>query len=148
MELKQLPDNSKLKKLSHILYNILTIISVLILLDLLVETAGNNGTTKLFGYTPAVVQSGSMLPTIDIKGTVLIHKESIEKCKENDIIVYRYYDKLIVHRVVYKGEIDGKIVVHTKGDNNDLEDKIDITEDNYYGRVVSILNLTSKIFKK
>lgn len=136
---------TKGKKIKAIIKLILSILLIIVAADCLIETSKNEGNTTIFGYSPAIVQTGSMLPVIQIKGTIITKLGSIENCEVGDIIVYRFKDKQIVHRVISKNTVDDKIVIHTKGDNNKNEDMIDITSDMYVGKVVKIMNWTSKI---
>ena len=136
---------TKGKEVKTIIKTILSLLLIVIAADCLIETSQNNGNTTMFGYSPAVVQSGSMLPLIKIKSTIVTKLGDIEDCEVGDIIVYKYQDIQIVHRVISKETVDNKIVIHTKGDNNKNEDMIDITSDMYVGKVVKIMNWTSKI---
>ena len=136
---------TKGKKVRTIIKTILSLLLIVVAADCLIETSQNNGNTTMFGYSPAVVQSGSMLPLIKIKSTIVTKLGDIEDCEVGDIIVYKYQHIQIVHRVISKETVDNKIVVHTKGDNNKNEDMIDITSDMYVGKVVKIMNWTSKI---
>lgn len=136
---------TKGKKIRTIIKTVLSLLLIIIAADCLVETSKNEGNTTIFGYSPAIVQTGSMLPVIQIKSTIITKLDNIENCEVGDIIVYKFQDKQIVHRVISKNTVDDKIIIHTKGDNNKNEDMIDITSDMYIGKVVKIMNWTSKI---
>jgi signal peptidase I len=74
-----------------------------------------------FKYQLLVIASGSMEPNISIGDAVLTKKiedKDLKEIKENDILVYQYDDKIIVHRVVKIFNIDDKYIYQTKGDKN------------------------------
>ncbi len=61
------------------------------------------------------------------------------KVNVGDVIVFRGASKEpIIHRVVRINNINGKILYHTKGDNNNgsRADELDIGEDRYVGKAV------------
>jgi len=74
----------------------------------------------VLGYTPLMVASGSMEPTIKTHDVVIVKKTHYSQLKKGDIIVY--FDKLrditVIHRLI-KIE-DGEAI--TKGDANFVED--------------------------
>ncbi len=88
----------------------------------------------IFGYTPYVVLSGSMEPTIKTGSLCFINRHAPYKdIKKKDIIAFRLDDKtLVTHRVV-KITKEG---LTTKGDNNKKKDEKIITADNYVGKNV------------
>ena len=86
----------------------------------------------IIGIEPSVVQSGSMEPTIETGSLCFINKlTKYEEIKENDIIAFKLPTGVgVTHRVI-KITNDG---FKTKGDNNDTEDLMIITKDNYIGK--------------
>ena len=93
----------------------------------------------LSGLFPLViigVGSGSMHPKID-KGDAVIYKKvsSDKDIKEGDILVFQSGSKIIVHRLVKKETKKNKIYYVTKGDNNNSNDKNNLTIDNVKGVV-------------
>ncbi len=88
----------------------------------------------LCGFTPYVVLSGSMEPTIETGSLCFINRHAgYENVKGQDIIAYRLKDNtLVTHRVVEINE-DGMV---TKGDANKDNDATLITSDNYMGKNV------------
>jgi len=60
--------------------------------------------------------SGSMAPLIRIGDKVKVRTTSTEAIGFGDIIVFREEEKLIVHRVVAKGEFDHQLFFLQKGD--------------------------------
>ena len=76
----------------------------------------------IFGFTPYVVLSGSMEPTIKTGSLCFINKHAnYDSIKEKDIIAYKASGgTLVTHRVV---SIDNDSFV-TKGDNNKNQDGV------------------------
>ena len=86
----------------------------------------------IIGIEPSVVQSGSMEPQIETGSVCFINKlTKYEDIKENDVIAFKLPTGVgVTHRVI-KITNDG---FKTKGDNNDTEDLMIITKDNYIGK--------------
>lgn len=112
-----------LKILNYILNTILTIIIVIGILFI---------GLYIIGIEPSVVQSGSMEPTIQTGSLCFINKlTKYDEIKENDIIAFKLPTGVgVTHRVI-KITNDG---FTTKGDNNDTEDLIITTRENYIGK--------------
>jgi len=93
-------------------------------------------TSGYFYYHAIVIASGSMTPNL-LKGDVVV----IEKIKDKKnieigtVIAYRYSQRIIVHRLVKKINVDGGIYYYTKGDANNEVDNYKITEDMIIGVV-------------
>ena len=65
------------------------------------------------------------------------NKNSVSKINTGDILVYRYNDTVITHRVVDKYYSDGHIVFRTKGDNNKTVDNNVVLDDDVKGIVIN-----------
>ena len=87
----------------------------------------NNTSVSFFVDNPLLVRysdSGSMLPFIDKDSTgVFIRPKSENDINVGDIINFRKEGKLIVHRIVEKGQDNGGVYFITKGDNNNIYDE-------------------------
>lgn len=91
-----------------------------------------------FKYYALVIASGSMYPNIAIGDVVLvkkINKNELKYVTEDDILVYQYDNKTIVHRIVKISNINGKYIYQTKGDANKEEDNWLIYENQVIGIV-------------
>ena len=111
-----------------------------------------DGYVTIFGYSVFHVVSDSMEPTIPVGTLIISQRISINDIKELDIITFRslesyMLDKMVTHRVVGIEEIQGKVSLRTRGDNNNSEDGHYVTEDNLVGRVV-YQTPSENIFKK
>ena len=85
----------------------------------------------LLGITPTIVISGSMDPKIPVGSLCFINtRYPYKKLKKNDIIVYKFQQNQVIHRVIRVTERG----LETKGDANDFSDRISTTEKNYYGK--------------
>ena len=60
-------------------------------------------------------------------------KRYLEQIKINDIIYYKKYDKLIIHRIVNIELINNKVIITTKGDNNSDVDSWKVYEEDIIG---------------
>lgn len=96
-------------------------------------------TSGIFKYYALTIGSASMYPTIN-KGDVIIVKKIAQKdiekeLKINDVLVYNYSNKIIVHRLVEIKRLDGKNYYVTKGDNNLTKDAYFLTQNDIIGIV-------------
>lgn len=71
---------------------------------------------KLFGYSQAIVVSGSMEPTFSA-GDMIIFREE-EGCGVGDVVIFRQDGVFVTHRIV--AETEGGFI--TRGDANNTED--------------------------
>ncbi len=108
--------NKKTIHYSKVLYPLTITFSILLVLFML----------GLFNYKPIAILSNSMNPTFS-KGDVVIYKEK-ENILPGDIIVFKYNNQIIVHRVVSINEY-----YITKGDANNTIDYIKIKKEDIKG---------------
>ena len=85
----------------------------------------------LLGYTPFVVQSGSMEPTVKT-GAVAYNNTHVEvkDVKTNDVIVFKQGESYVTHRVV---RINVDHTFTTKGDANETEDLVPVKFEDFKG---------------
>lgn len=88
---------------------------------------------SIFGYSTAVVVSGSMADVIEIDDLVVIHRE--EDYDIGDIITYESGKSLVTHRIIGKTS-EG---FRTKGDANNMVDLDPVKEDKILGKVVTVI---------
>ena len=138
-----------LKKIANILYYIIAILLVITLVissasRIYAEKTGTKPT--VFGYTPTIVVSGSMLPKLQIYSMNIVKHCDTSDVELGDIVVYwnDEYKKNIIHRVIGVTDINGDVAFVTKGDANKFEDPWFVTDDNIVGKVVYTMNWTSK----
>lgn len=130
---------------------VLTIFVLLFVLVVCLQRFSNNE-ISLFSYRMFTVVSGSMKPEYDI-GDVLISKEvDANKIKKGDVVSYlgksgTFNGKVVTHRVEkIEKDVDGRLVFHTKGLANLVEDPV-VYEDQIYGVVVHEAKILSFIYK-
>ena len=86
------------------------------------------------GYKPLIVLSGSMEPTI-LPGDIVIVKEvPADTLKEGDIVAYLRETTVITHRIMSINQTDGSRNFYTKGDNNNVDDALPVTDDMMEGK--------------
>lgn len=88
--------------------------------------------TRLIGYTPYVVETGSMEPTLPTQSVAYVQRVNANNIKCNDIIAFHIEDKIITHRVV---EVNDSECFTTKGDANQAKDPIAVGYDSCIGTV-------------
>lgn len=123
--------------MKKILNNIITVISWIILIFAFIVTVivfsadRNNGVPDLFGVVPLTVESDSMSPVF-VKDDMIIDKEidDVYQLENGDIITFwTLIDGHRVkntHRIICVNDIDGNINFSTKGDNNDINDSLNV----------------------
>lgn len=110
---------------------LITILALLLMCNLyfIAARAITGEHPTLFGYSTAIVVSGSMSPTIEVDDMVIIHREDTYSC--GDIITYKDGMSLVTHRIQEITD-DGYI---PKGDANNTTDET-VLPDSVVGRVV------------
>ena len=89
------------------------------------------------GIHKYLVVSGSMEPSLYAGDVVFVNSNvAFEDVKLGDVIIFKYKDMNVIHRVVDEAIIDGEKRLKTKGDNNKNADGYLTTEDNFSGVVV------------
>jgi signal peptidase len=106
----------------------------------------NNNTLRIFGYSYAIVATGSMEPVIKPGDFILYDDSSIDEVQIDDIIIFysKINDKTICHRVIgYLYNSNNEIELITQGDANSVPDSdiISSSEGNFMGIVVKIMPL-------
>lgn len=93
-------------------------------------------TADFLGFKVFVVQSGSMVPNIQINDLIVVKEVSEKELKENDVITFHDGDDIVTHRIV-KIELQNGIKHYiTKGDNNNTNDSGSRVYSDIEGRVV------------
>lgn len=88
---------------------------------------------SFFGYSTAVVVTGSMADTININDLVLV--KSFEDYEINDIIMFSKNNNFVTHRIVDETE-NGFI---TKGDANNAEDEWIVKPNEIVGKSIAVV---------
>lgn len=93
---------------------------------------------SVFGFSSAVVLSGSMAPEINVDDMVIIRRQS--SYEVSDIVMYEGETSLITHRIVEK--TDGAYV--TRGDANNADDP-PVPAERVVGKVVAVIPKAGKL---
>lgn len=112
--------------------------------------------TGVFAIRPVAIATGSMEKTLMVGDVVILKKCTAEDLDVGDIVQYQKDDFTVIHRVISKYYEDGKCFLITKGDNNQVEDFLPVSEEQviakeifsirYIGLPAVWLN-NSKLFK-
>ena len=114
------------KLLTYPIYLILFILIVLI--------------SGILKYQLIAIGSNSMKDVYERGDAVLVYKynkDQLDQINIGDILVYRYQDTVITHRVVDKYYSNGHLAFRTKGDNNKTVDNNIILDDDVRGIVIN-----------
>ena len=132
---KTVSGNLKHKVLT-VIGTILCIIMIPILIInciLIVKNFTSDEVPNVAGTLPLIVLTDSMYPVIESGDLIICHTEEPENIQAGDMIAF--FDpagngsSIVTHRVMEVTEQDGQIAWRTKGDNNNTEDRLLVTED-------------------
>lgn len=124
---------------------ILVLIGILILLYF-IDIKKRENTTEWVAplYGAYVIVSGSMEPTISVRDAIVIKRYDDENLKIGDIVTYRsedpyFYGIMVTHRIVDIKTENGERVYVTKGDHNATRDRMAVSKDQIYGKVIMVI---------
>ncbi len=92
----------------------------------------------IFGFSIAVVASGSMEPEISVDDIIIINEK--DTYNKGDIITFQRENSIITHRIDKK--IQSGFI--TKGDANNVSDKDIVNIEDIFGKVVLIIPSVGK----
>lgn len=120
---------------------IVALLAVLLLLNLYTiamrQFAGEKQPT-VFGFSTAVVLSGSMEPAIHVDDMVVLRAQ--ETYAPGEIVLYEGENSMVTHRIV--GTEDGAYL--TRGDANNIDDP-PVPKENVVGKVVCTIPGAGKV---
>lgn len=87
----------------------------------------------VFGWSWAVVISGSMEPEIGIDALIIVHEE--DSYAVGDVITYENGNSVVTHRIIAQAP-EGYI---TKGDANNTEDQFPVAHSAVVGKVACVV---------
>ena len=92
---------------------------------------------KIGGVCPLIVLTGSMEPEISSGDLIIVNQIDAKDIKKGDIIAFFDPDgngsSVLTHRVVDIIKQEGKLSFKTKGDANNSEDRLAVSEDKLVG---------------
>ena len=96
--------------------------------------ASGQALPKLFGWSNAVVISGSMKPELEVNDVVIAHEQ--KEYQAGDVVLFRGESgKTVCHRILSR-EPDGFV---TRGDANNAPDQRRVPPGDVYGKVVLVI---------
>lgn len=100
---------------------------------LIVKSYTSDEVPNVAGTLPLIVLTDSMYPLIESGDLIICHTAEPEQIQVGDVIAY--FDPagngstIVTHRVMEVTEQGGQIAWRTKGDNNNVEDRLLVTGD-------------------
>ena len=124
-----------LKKIMGIVVSILLIPVIVVNLVIIFNGFTSSDTMPGFmGYRPAIILSGSMSPTFDTGDVILIKDvEDTANLQKGDVVCYLIANKATTHRIIQVAEKDGQPAYVTKGDFNNVEDRLAVMPEQIQG---------------
>ena len=95
----------------------------------------------VFGWSWAVVVSGSMEPAIQVNDLVVIHRQ--ERYETGDVITFLSGNLTVTHRIT--GQTPNGFT--TKGDANNIEDPTVVKETDVIGKVVLVIPAAGRVIE-
>lgn len=129
-------ENRTEKRMRNRVMNVIGILLCVVLIPILIinltlivkSFARPEQVPDFMGYKPFIVLSGSMEPVFASGDLVLVKEVQADSLNEGDIIAFREGNAVITHRIVSITAEDGDRRYVTKGDNNNVEDSIAVTD--------------------
>ena len=120
------------KIISKVIVVLLALMLAINLYTVVMRQAFGRKQPSVFGFSSAVVISGSMEPAIHVDDMVIIRKQNFYELW--DIVMYESGQSMVTHRIV--GTEDGAYI--TRGDSNNTDDPA-VAEEKIAGKVVCII---------
>lgn len=132
-----------MKKFIKILGNIIfymVLISLLLVTLIMGKASKTSQAPSFLGYKVYSVLTGSMSPTIEPGGLIIIKEVSPQSVKEGDVITFgsANTENITTHRVIDIENSDG-IKFVTKGDANNVQDPNPVESSLLIGKVVKFI---------
>ncbi len=131
-----------LKKLVSFLSAIVFIICLALLAVVMITPKAENGSkvVSIAGYSIMSVLTGSMEPNYNVGDIVIIKKTDADELKVKDVITFYSSDPdfegaIVTHRINDIINENGQLKFETKGDNNEIVDTENVSEDKVIGKV-------------
>lgn len=97
--------------------------------------------TGIFKYKMIAIASDSMNPVFKRGDAVIYLKvNNINDVEVNDILVFEKNNIIVTHRIKSISEENGKLIIKTKGDNNENVDAFDVYEDDILGVIKYVIS--------
>lgn len=93
-------------------------------------------TLGVFPIKPVAVATASMYPELGVGDLTFVKKSIASDIKTDDIIEYKMDGYTVIHRVKEIHQTNGNYYFTTKGDNNDQNDYLPVSEDQLLGKII------------
>ncbi len=117
----------------NIIIAILALLLIFNICNIVTRMFSDDPFPTTFGFSSAVVLSGSMEPEISV-GDMLIYQRAASY-EVGDVVIFSEGDYFVTHRIISETE-DGFV---TKGDANNAQDATAVQVENIYGKVIANL---------
>ena len=145
-----MPQKNKEKtSTAHKALNVVGIVLCVILIPILIinvtlivkSYTNTDEVPKIGGYAPLIVLTGSMEPKIKSGDLIIVKQIDGKDVKNEDVIAFIDPDgngtSILTHKVIEIYEENGTIFFKTKGDANNTEDRLPVSEDALVGIYVT-----------
>ncbi|MBR4733441.1 MAG: signal peptidase I [Lachnospiraceae bacterium] len=128
-----------LLKLMNVVSILVIVVSVLALLSVVMAKPGE--APNFFGYSLFRVMTGSMEPTISTNSLIVVKRVEAQELAIGDVITFYSRDPSLLgepntHRIIRFEEDEGRQLIITKGDANNIEDRFPTRAEDLIGKVV------------
>lgn len=134
-----------IKTIGRVLSLVLTIMIAIVLVcnvyTIVARHIGGQQQPDVFGWSTAVVISGSMSGSIEVNDMVIIHEQ--KSYAVGDVVTFKSGKSLVTHRII--GEEEGGFI--TKGDVNNTRDIDTLSPERIVGRVVAVIPGIGKVIE-
>ena len=139
-----------LLKLMNVVSILIIVVSVLALLSVVMAKPGQ--APNFFGYSLFRVMTGSMEPTIPTNSLIVVKRVETEDIGVGDVITFYSRDPSLLgepntHRILRFEEDEGRRLIITKGDANNIEDRYPTRAEDLIGKVVFTSLFLGKLVK-
>lgn len=120
---------------------------LLVAFFLLMNAQRNKDPVSVLGMQLYFVATGSMEPTVETNGLVVVRNGGFDEVQLGDIVAFKsaaMNGQAAIHRVV---EVTDEGLI-TQGDNNENRDGGYVTAENYTGKIVLIINATASYLEE
>ncbi|MDO5555529.1 MAG: signal peptidase I [Clostridia bacterium] len=134
---------NKINKIGLITQKVAFALIIILIYNIFLVIISNSPKVKvnLFGYKAYIITTDSMAPNIN-KGDIAIIKKSDKKLKIGDIITFKKNREFVTHRII--DLLDDETYI-TKGDNNNIQDPEQVTNEQLQGSLVLLVPYLGKI---
>ncbi|MGN1378892.1 MAG: signal peptidase I [Bacilli bacterium] len=149
--INKIKNNKFINIIIKIIKAIVTLFIIFVVSIIFIQRVSDNK-ISLGGISIYTIITPSMVPKYNIGDMVIAKKVDVNNLRKGDDVVYLgnkddFDGKIITHEIMNIENENGKILFHTKGIANDIEDPI-VSEEQIMGKVIfksKLLSLISKV---